>query len=234
MKHIINLKKIKLLLHTDWVEQRVLLYHYIGTLTAIMILFLVLILLMNKDSQGIKEQYILYILGIIGTIVAFGRYVGEKVHRSRGLFLSLPANTIEKYIALLIEGGIILILFHMISGLSCYMYHLYNNNFQILSIPYIFNAFPLSAMVFIFSSVFLSYILFKRYALPIVVGFYVLLLLCSSILENILRIHNFSDMNITIVPLSGYSICFLDTFFYIAALLCLYIAYLKLKKKEIK
>jgi hypothetical protein len=189
---------------------------------------------MNTDGQGIKEQYILYTLGFIGTIVTFCRYVGEKIHRPRGLFLSLPANTIEKYAALLIEGGIIIILFHVISGLGCYMYHLYDKSFQILSIPYILNAFPLSAMAFVFSSVFLSCIIFRRYALPIVGSSYVFLLLCSSILENVLRIHNFTDMGIAIAPMTGYSIRFLDIFFYIAALVCMYIAYLKLKKKEIK
>lgn len=234
MKHIINFKKVKLLLQTDFVEQRVLLYHYIGTLITIMILFFVLILLMNTDCQGIKEQYILYILGFTGTIVTFCRYVGEKVHRPKGLFLSLPANTIDKYAALLIEGGIIIILFHVISGLGCYIYHLYDNSFQILSILYVLNAFPLSAMAFIFSSVFLSYVIFRRYALPIVVGSYILLLLCSSVLENVLRIHNFTNMGVAMAPLTGCSISFMEIFFYIAALICMYIAYLTLEKKEIK
>lgn len=234
MKHIINFKKVKLLFHTDLVEQKVLLYHYIGTLTTIMILFFVLLLLMNTDGQGIKEQYILYTLGIIGTIVAFCHYVGEKVHRTRGLFLLLPANAIEKYAALFIEGGIIILLFHVISGVGCYMYHLYDKSFQVLSIPYILNAFPLSVMAFIFSSVFLSYILFRRYTLPIVMGFYILLLLCFSILENVLRVYNFTDIGIVMVSLAGCSISFLDIFFYIAALVCMYIAYLKLEKKEIK
>lgn len=234
MKHIINLKKVKLLLHTDWVEQRVLFYHYIGTLITVMMLFFVLILLINTDCQGIKEQYILYSLGSIGTIVTFCHYVGEKVHRPRGLFLSLPANTIEKYAVLLIEGGIIIILFHVISGFGCYMYHLYDNSFRILSPHYMLNAFPLSVMAFIFSSFFLSYILFRRYALPIVVVFYVLLLLCSSILENILRIHNFADMGIAVIPLTRCFISFLDIFFYIATLVCMYIAYIKLKTIEIK
>ena len=210
MKHLIDLKKIKLLLHTDWVEQRVLLYHYIGILTTIMILFFVLIVLMNADCGLIKEQYILYAIGVAGTIIAFGHYVGEKIHRPGGLFLSLPASPIEKYAVLLIEGGIIIILFHVISGISCYIFCLYDSSFQILSIPYIFNAFPLSAMSFIFSSVFLSHILFRRYALPVVAGFYVLLLLCYSILENALRACYITDMDITVAPLHpvGFRISF--------------------------
>jgi hypothetical protein len=234
MKHIIDLKKVKLLFHTDWVEQRVVFYHYVGTLTTIMILFFVLISWMNPNYEGIREQYILYILGIAGTMVTFCHYVGEKVHRPRGLFLSLPANTIEKYAVLLIEGGMVVVLFHLISGFGCYVYHLYDNSFRILSIPYILNAFPLSFMAFIFSSVLLSYILFRRYALPIVVGFYVLLLLCFSILENVLRIHNFTDIGMIVARLNGFTIRLWDIFFYIAALVCMYFTYLKLKTKEIK
>ena len=49
----------------------------------------------------------LYVLGSLGTFIAFCSYVNLMIHRPRGLFLTLPASNQEKFAAILIEGIVV-------------------------------------------------------------------------------------------------------------------------------
>ena len=134
MNDKISLQRIKLLLRADWIEHRTQVSFVIGSFLAAFIVFFLITLQGDATTRDfIRKQYFFYGLGLFGYFVYYCRYVGTKVHTPKGLFLTLPANTMEKFSALLLEGFILIAVFHLLLWLALYGVSLIMPNYSVIS-----------------------------------------------------------------------------------------------------
>ena len=103
MKTDFSIQRINLLLRKDWIENKKKLAY--GVLVILGVLFFFLLSSILWDTRF--RTFTLYVLGSLGTFIAFCSYVNLMIHRPRGLFLTLPASNQEKYAAILIEGIVV-------------------------------------------------------------------------------------------------------------------------------
>ena len=97
-----SLQRIGWLLRKDWIEHKKSIAYASGTFLIVLLPFLWL----NTKITGISEskQAGIYLLGSLGCFLYYCQFVGRKVHFAKGLYLTLPASTAEKYVALLLEA----------------------------------------------------------------------------------------------------------------------------------
>ena len=206
MKTDFSIQRINLLLRKDWIENKKKLAY--GVLVILGVLFFFLLYSILWDTRF--RTFTLYVLGSLGTFIAFCSYVNLMIHRPRGLFLTLPASNQEKFAAILIEGIVVFLTYQVTFWIGSLM--------------------------------FLSYVTFKKYALGIACGGYILIVasiigivyLCISTLNIQPGMDRFcyesSPLYTTVYWLS---FAFTPAFL-IATLVVLYVAYLKLKEKELR
>ena len=113
MNNKISLQRIKLLLRADWIEHKSQAVFAIGAFLVALIVFFLLTLGDTTMKEFTRKQYFFYGIGLFCYFIYFCRYAGKKVHSSKGLYLTLPANTIEKFVTLLVEGFLLIALFHL-------------------------------------------------------------------------------------------------------------------------
>ena len=244
MKNTINLNRIKLLLRADWIEHDKKILFHIGAIIAGILIYYFLVVTDSESGEiSAKSQQLAFIFGTIGTLIYYCRYVGIKVHQPKGLFLTLPANCIEKYVALLIEGILLLLIYILIFSAGFYIISLFIS-FPLFMPWDIKTSAPASFFLFIFSLFFLSYITFRKYAIVIticsiaatVAAFVGLGFLCKYILINYIVVDNEIPEGLQDVfkglfyVLSNYY----NYLFYTATLAVFYLAFLKLRRKELR
>lgn len=243
MNNKISLQRIKLLLRADWIEHRAQVIFVVGSFLAALIVFSVLQLQGDVSTKEfLRKQYFFYALGLFFYFAYFCRYVGIKVHSSKGLYLTLPANTAEKFITLLLEG-IILVAFFLLalwpalSGISLIV-----SDQPVISPFDVIDTFKMAIplTLFLASLAFLSYVTFRKYAFPIVFLFYALLLGGTAfiIVRVVIETLRSQQGIFTEMTPMYYTVNFLAHYqayaFAAATLGILYIAYLKLKEKELR
>lgn len=244
MKDTFNLNRIKLLLRADWIEYYKKGIYQIGSVLAGMALYFSLVLYSNGNGNLPRKQLVFFSIGIIVTLIYFCRYAGNKVHRSKGLFLTLPANNLEKYVTILVEGILLLTLFICTFWTGIFIIHIFIPYFPVfapwemgISISYLF-------FTFLFSLFFLSYITFRKHAFVITVagmaatvavlvgiGF-----LIRYILINYVAVDGEIPETLQIVSKNTF-IFLKDYHNYLlgaAVLFVFYLAFLKLKRKELR
>ena len=91
MKTDFSIQRINLLLRKDWIENKKKLAY--GVLVILGVLFFFLLSSILWDTRF--RTFTLYVLGSLGTFIAFCSYVNLMIHRPRGLFLTLPASNQE-------------------------------------------------------------------------------------------------------------------------------------------
>lgn len=109
MKTDFSIQRINLLLRKDWIENKKKLAY--GVLVILGVLFFFLLSSILWDTRF--RTFTLYVLGSLGTFIAFCSYVNLMIHRPRGLFLTLPASNQEKYAAILIEGIVVFLAYQV-------------------------------------------------------------------------------------------------------------------------
>jgi len=91
MNAIFSFKRIGLILRADWIENRKSWMISMG-------LLLLAYVLMMWDQFHVQNNMVGWT--VLFSAILFFNYVGKKIHRSKGLFLTLPASNQEKFIAI--------------------------------------------------------------------------------------------------------------------------------------
>lgn len=238
MKTDISIQRINLLLRKDWIENKKKLAYGVLVILGVLFFFLLSSILWNTNFR----TFTLYVLGSLGTFITFCNYVNSMIHRPKGLFLTLPASNQEKYTAILIEGIAVFLMYQVTfwvgTGIVSMFIHIQPVAFKDI----IMTSQEFTMLAFFGSLMFLSYVTFQKYALGIACGGYILIVVSIIgivyLCINTLNIQPDMDrFSIESSPLytAVYWLSFSFTpAFLIATLVVLYIAYLKLKEKEIR
>jgi len=246
MKKNFSFHRIGLMLKTDWIEYKKSFLLFAGLLLAVN-LFIFLI-----DRNGF--QIFVFSATMFGTLMFFYTFTGWKVHRSKNRFLTLPANTVEKFVELLIVGiiffGVCKLIHLTVLGCS----HLFMdtqiwfmNDLPVDAIARadFFSQISMAVIMLLFISTYflVSCLTFRKYPLPL--GALILILygiVCVYTVYFFVKIENFNTINMS----DGFfrsnamieTILFLNTYIGwglgIATVVLLYVSFLKLKEKQIR
>lgn len=232
-----SLHRIKLLLLTDKKQFKQYLLST-GAYIAVYIIYLIIFSFKIGQEVFTDRDFSLYRTGLIIYFIFFCILANQKVHQTKGLYLTLPASAAEKYITLLLEGFLLLLLFHISFSIVQYAISLFIPGFPA---PGMFGMLkyikiPASIFLFIASTVFLSFITFRKYAAPIIIGIYALIFTASVFL--LINPASREDGHMDKPTLLSNSLDFLIQHYgiilYTATLVVLYIGYLTLKRKQIR
>lgn len=233
MNNKISFKRIGWILRADWIENKRMFAISSG-------LFLIVYLLLMWQPS-LKAAYSFFWVGIVITLINYFSFVKRKVHRPRGLSLTLPASTLEKFIGLLIVGVCYLLVFNCVYWLAVTLWHLLAGSDMITVSGLLEKASKAPGfLVFLTSYLLVCYMTLKKY--PVGIGFAALILFCV-LLGRIYAFFLpglFADKQSEVVQsdIIAATAEFLFTNFnvamYIASVVLLYVAYLKLKEKQIK
>lgn len=237
-----SLQRIKLLLLADKTE--LFRQYFLSMLSyiAFVIAYLVITKLLFHNEHEAEQKIVLFhTLGVFLYFFFFCRFVNQKVHQVKGQYLTIPASTVEKYIALLIEVTILLLFFHLLYHISIYFISLLISDFPAMGVNNILDKIPVSCYFFLASTLFLSNITFRKYADLIVIVSYSFLAFAFGILARpILRAVREPQGDVCMIEttplyyLYNFLIQYHGIILYAATLVVLYISYLKLKEKQIR
>ena len=244
MKNNFSFRRIGLMLKADWTEYKKAFLLFVGLLVAANLF------LLWPASEGF--QAFLLIAGIFSTLTAFYVFTGWKVHRSKNRFLTLPAGNLEKFVEIKTVGFILFCVYFLIhatllgimflkSGKTIWFLSILNTNIDM-------NVFlsTLGIVLFICTFQYMCCIAFRKYALGIgalILSGYVMLMAFSTYL--LVRIEGLDKFDTSgfhsglfrsnaLIEMAG----FLNTYFFpamcFATVVLVYIAYLKLKEKQIR
>ena len=232
MKTDFSIQRINLLLRKDWIENKKKLAYGVLVILGVLLFFLLSSILWATRFR----TFTLYVLGSLGTFIAFCSYVNLMIHRPRGLFLTLPASNQEKFAAILIEGIVVFLTYQVTfwigTGIASMLIHIQPVAFKDITMP--LQEFTMLAFV--------SSLMFKKYALGIACGGYILIVasiigivyLCISTLNIQSGMDRFCyESSPLYTAVYWLSFAFTPAFL-IATLVVLYVAYLKLKEKELR
>lgn len=241
MNNTFSFYRILLLLRIDWIEQR---KGLLLTLVSVIAIIIVFVWILKSDSirNNLGGQEFLYRLGLLLTINYLGRFIRKNVHNTKGPYLTLPANTLEKYCVLLFEGLSLFLLFHLLFWGSLYICSILFPSYPIIQIQALYNtSTPAKEFTpFLISLFFLAYMSFRKFASPITVaGLFLVGASYAAVISYLVnKVDYFDNMPPFIFnPLTGLGTFFVDNLKYItytASLIFLYISYLKLKEKEVR
>ena len=230
-----SLSRIKLLLRADWIEHKKSFLLSMGVL-----LLIWLFLLFVGEVSKTNTQAACFFIGGLIMLNNFFRHAGQKVHKQKNRYYTLPASTVEKYTTLLLEGCIYIITYVSLYffGLMACMLYVPESIFIALSSFFNHNGSESGLLLFL-SLVFLSYLTFRKHALLIAIAGLVAYtglfvgVFARLVLENTITWPNY--FNSSFIP---------DTFRFlsdyytlvmlISTLIVMYIGYLKLKEKELR
>lgn len=234
-----SMQRIGWLLRKDWIEHKKSIVYAVGIFLIVVFPFLWL----NTKVTGISEnkQILIYALGSLCCFLYYCRFVGKKVHFSKGLYLTLPAHTSEKYVTLLLEGVLLFAAFSLLYWGSLHLWAVVYPAVEPIAPSALYVRKPASSLLFFAASlVFLSYLSFKKYALGIAlagmaaaIGLMIGLvaLLVKSQVENSFNLADWINPN-ALSSTADFIKENVRTAMRISILIVLYIGYLKLKEKE--
>ncbi len=156
MNNTFSLARIGLILRSYWIEHKKAFFVSLG------LLFIAYFLLLW--DAGLKLRINLYWFGFIASIFTYLTFIGKKVHRSKGLSLTLPASTVEKYISYILVGLIYIIAYILVYIITLGVSSLING-LPFFSITELISPFSLPVSLLIFSYFFWVYIRFRKYPL---------------------------------------------------------------------
>lgn len=245
--------RIGLLLRRDWIEYKRNIVYMLLSIVGVMIFFF---WISNGQEAGqyTDSQHRFYILGSLGCLIYFFSFTERKVHRSKGLFLTLPSSTLEKFITLLLNGAIIFLIFNIVYWAGILVTSFFIPNYLTIDIATIqgnissgrfANLNIAGFFFFIISMIFLSYITFKKHAFAIAMGGFLLLggLITGTAYLVVQTMANSNPYTkgyciySEIYPMISAANILFDIFtpaMFIASAIVIYVAYLKLKEKELR
>lgn len=228
-----SIQRIGLLLRKDWIEYRKKVMLYVLIFIGV---FAICLLWPMRDSLNAFNPSSLYLFGLIGSAIVYFRYVSQAVHQPKGLFLTLPANTSEKFVTLLLEGVTIFIVFHGLfwAAVGFGSWILPIKQFDMANLWYELSG--LSVSLFLSSIMFLSFVSFRKFALGITICIYFSMLaalvgVVYLLQDIVLKSNGEVDFNLdfeTWIPNLVVPI------FSLLTIGVLYLAYIRLKRKELR
>lgn len=239
MNQIFSLQRIGWLLRKDWIESK----RSVGYAVVAFLVILFPFLWLTTHHEGKSEQVAFYMLGFLGSFIYFCKQAGKKIHFAKGIYLTLPASTEEKYLALLLEGALVLLLYNGLFWITLYSWSLINPEFHPVPASAIYRSIQGGGISLFFASlIFLSYLTFKKHALAIAIagigaGTGLLIIPVAGMVSIKIEREGMTEPDLIIDPDALYStgnflINHVNCGMGIFALIVLYIAYLKLKEKE--
>ena len=109
-----SFQRIKLLLKADYTEYKIYLYYALGAFAAIISVAFIIMNMEDTERGKLQIQYSLFWLMLFSCSTYFCQYVGRKVHEYKNTYLTLPARTSEKYVVILLEGFLLLLLLYLL------------------------------------------------------------------------------------------------------------------------
>lgn len=226
-----SLKRVGYIIHADWIEYRKNILYY--SLTIFGCCFF-LKYIYDWSPGGLYFWMIFFIFMI------FCFYVNQKVFQAKKMFLSLPANTKEKLVSLLLEGTFLLLVNTVIFGLFVGVSKVITGEW-IVKWEYI-RGIHLESIVyicFLLTLLLLLFVVFKKYiATTITVAgiFFTMFLLSFNSKHIEAKIRLGEGINIREFYLGPFSN--LESYYYLIMCMLMAIvlslAYYKLKKKQIR
>jgi hypothetical protein len=244
MKSKFSLSRISLMLKADWTEYKKAFLLFVGLLIAANLF------LLWPASEGF--QVFLLVAGIFSTLTAFYVFTGWKVHRSKNRFLTLPASNIEKFVEINTIGVILFCVFFLIhAALLGIMFLKSGTAIWLLSVLHIsidLNAFlsVLGLILFVCTFQFMCSIALRKYALGMgslfLFGYGMLMVFSTYLLAKIEGLDKLNSYDFHSGLLRSNAIIemanFLNTYNFpamcFASVVLVYVAYLKLKEKQIR
>lgn len=229
MNTIFDIKRIGLILRTDWIEHKKLF-----GITAGLLLVSSMLLLWNTGQRG---QFTLFWLGMLITIISYLSFMGKKVNHAKGLWLTLPASTLEKFVSLIIVGLTYILSFVLIYWIASGVSLLANGTPVVESRSLVISWKASGFILFNVAYFFLCFVIFRKYALGIGMAIQVLIFFIISYIMNLLvKSGILFSINIPdkIGNILGELVGYYNPIFYILAIVLFYISYVRLKKKQIR
>ncbi|RHJ91414.1 hypothetical protein [Parabacteroides bouchesdurhonensis] len=243
--------RIGLLLRRDWIEYKKMLGYFLIALIGTIVLFLCV----YKGMEHVVERQYYYLrFGLLACFIFYLSIISKRIHHSKGLFLTLPASSLEKFLTLLITGFIIFLIFISVFWISIYCISLFIPGYQVIDISTILddissrdisNINILSFLSFTIALIFLAFVTFPKHAFVYVVcGFLLsagLIIGTAYVIMKYYHYIGFCTINcntyagiypflvIEKIVLTGFA-----PVMFISSVIILYVAYLKLKEKELK
>lgn len=239
MNQIFSLQRIGWLLRKDWIESK----RSIGYAVVAFLVIIFPFLWITTHAERESNQVAFYILGLLGSFIYFCKQAGKKIHFAKGIYLTLPASTEEKYFILLLEGALTLLVYNGLFGISIHVWSLIDPEFYPVPASAIYRSIQGGGISILFASlIFLSYLTFKKHALAIAIagigaGVGILLGLVAWLVKMEINREGMRETGWLLNPdalsstmnfLTGHVNGAMGIF----SLIVLYIAYLKLKEKE--
>lgn len=241
MDNLFNFKRMGLLLRADWMENQRKVTYVIGTLLTCFVFYTLFThFVMGGNTKG--DAF--YTLSMVGLFLYICQYVNRKIHIQSGNYLLVPANNEEKFVTLILEGFLLLTSFTITFVLLCAILNLIIGHQEWFKAYQIMNMNSRSLIgipVLIISLIFLSYVTFRKYPLLMValgfLSFILLILAIMYVLTQISDLTNFDRLYFNSLYFHN-ALNILRSSFNPALLaftaVTLYIAYLKLKEKELR
>lgn len=232
-----SLHRIRLLLKADWIEHR---KSFLFGMGGLLIIWLFILFIIKIKTQDIAPQAACFIIGGLITFIYFCRHAGRKVHTSMNIYYTLPASSLEKYTTLLLEGAMYFVTYIILFYAGLLLWKLIHPEALLLSLPKTFTTNGTESGVLLFTAlIFLSYMTFKKHAFLIAItGIAAFLGLLLGVFVRLM-------VKIADIYKNYFNSSFLfDTFDFMASwfapvmlfstLVVMYVAYLKLKEKELR
>jgi hypothetical protein len=222
------------MLLADWIEYRKTLMFSMGILFIVWMALMWLAHINNFQDSALQGPFFVFV-GFV-TLFKFCELAGRKMHRSKGLFLTLPASNEEKYVTLLLEGVIYFLSFQLIFWVGVFLWKLFGSDISFLNFTDKLNleGGGISGIAFISSLFFLSYMSFSKHPFLIVIGGQaVYCFLFSYIAVHVVgNLIDSSWPSSNIYDIGKFFGSLLRPIAWVATLVVMYVAYLKLKEKE--
>ena len=235
-----SFQRIKLLLKADYTEYKIYLYYALGAFAAIISVAFIIMNMEDTERGKLQIQYSLFWLMLFSCSTYFCQYVGRKVHEYKNTYLTLPARTSEKYVVILLEGFLLLLLLYLLFTGCMHFPLLFGLNYPITGNSLLTGKLSPFVAMFLIALMFLAYLSFRKYAFLVTIGGYIgimaafyLFLGCfgGRLTHNLHQASSFFEMT----PFS-YTLEWLVRYhpasMTVATIIILYIGYLKLKEKE--
>jgi len=234
MNNTFDIKRIGLLLRAVWIE------HKQRFLISAGLLFIGYILILW--NVGIQGQMRMFWLGIFITVLSYYSYAGKTIHYPKGLSLTLPATTFEKFLSLLLVGLGFLIIYGFIYWL-CIGSKFILQDTDIIAFSDISSnwQYIYGGILFFITYQLLMYVIFPRF--PLLIGMAVIVVIVAVFTRlyafflmdgtAFLKYDSFTRTSPVYDTLEVLGTGF-NPMMAIVSLILLYVVYLKLKEREIK
>jgi hypothetical protein len=232
-----NFRRILLAMRADWMEYKKNYLFTMGVLFLVWMLLLFIIHISRTPSMGMPASF--WGIGMFVALISFCQHAGRKMHRQKGRFLMLPASNGEKYTALLLEGLAYFAGLQLVFWLGYGIWKPFTPALSISLSSISVNPTGGEGAIYLLSALlFLSYMTFRKYAALIAIsGLSVYLAFFIAAVAQVVVNANFTRgyfESFYLYDAIVFQIKYFMPAMIVATLVVMYVAYLKLKEKELR